>query len=184
MKLTNDDLVIFIDRKFYNNTYLLINGNTCVVIDPSFNEDKINDYLSKKSLTLVGIILTHGHYDHIGNGFTLAKQHQVKIYAHVEEKTVIEEHHFASELGCVPNIDIALIKYFSGKTLVIGEFTFNVLLFKGHTPGGICLKYHDYVFSGDTIFYNSIGRTDLLLGNMNDMNESIKKFKHSYDDND
>jgi glyoxylase-like metal-dependent hydrolase (beta-lactamase superfamily II) len=154
------------------------------VIDPSFNEIKINDHIAKHSLTLVGIILTHGHYDHIGNGFDLAKQHHVKIYAHREEKSIVETNHLASELGKKPNIDTSLIEYFSGKSLTIDIFTFDVLLLKGHTPGGVCLKYHNYVFSGDVIFYDSVGRTDLFSGNTTDMNESIKKFKQYYNDDD
>jgi glyoxylase-like metal-dependent hydrolase (beta-lactamase superfamily II) len=184
MKLTNSDLVIFVDRKFFVNTYLLVKDNKCIAIDPGFNEVKINDYLTKHSLKMVGIILTHGHYDHIGNGFVLAKQLHIKVYAHSEEKSIVETNHLASELGCVPNIDASLIEYFSGKTLTIDIFSFDILLLKGHTPGGTCLKYHNYVFSGDVIFYDSVGRTDLVLGNANDMKQSINKFKQYYNDDD
>jgi glyoxylase-like metal-dependent hydrolase (beta-lactamase superfamily II) len=75
-----NDLKLFVDRRFFTNTYLLYKNNKCVVIDPSINDDKIISFLQQHNLKLVGIILTHAHYDHIGNSFTLAKQHDVKIY--------------------------------------------------------------------------------------------------------
>jgi glyoxylase-like metal-dependent hydrolase (beta-lactamase superfamily II) len=179
-----NDLNIFIDRRFLVNSYLLTNEHNCIVIDPGLNDNVIDNFIIKNQLTLVGIILTHAHYDHIGNSFALAQKYTVRVYLQQDDKTTIEKYHFANELNMTPNINYDLIQYFKGNTLTINQFTFNVLLTKGHTPGGVVLKYHHYVFSGDTVFYDSIGRTDLSLGNMKEMQQSLKMFKEYCDDVD
>jgi glyoxylase-like metal-dependent hydrolase (beta-lactamase superfamily II) len=74
MPFFSDDLKMFIDRVNYTNTYLLIDNNEAVAIDPALNDYKLNESLKDTNIKLIGIILTHGHYDHIGNTFALAKQ--------------------------------------------------------------------------------------------------------------
>jgi glyoxylase-like metal-dependent hydrolase (beta-lactamase superfamily II) len=175
MKIGND-LNIFVDRRFLVNSYLLTINNTCLIIDPGLNDQSVDNYIKEHHLKLLGIVLTHAHYDHVGNAFLLAKKYGIKIYLHQAEKLTIEQHHFGKELNMIVNIDYDLIQYFHGDKLTIGEFTLAVLLLKGHTPGGVALKYHNYIFSGDTVFYDSIGRTDLALGNMSEMYESLKMF--------
>jgi glyoxylase-like metal-dependent hydrolase (beta-lactamase superfamily II) len=181
---TFNDLKIFIDRKFLVNSYLVIKNNEAVLIDPGLNDEVITNYLNTNNIKLLGIILTHAHYDHIGNTFEMAKHLHINVYLHNDEKPIIEKHHYAQELNIPHNIQYDLIKYFNGSKLTIGSFTFDVLLLKGHTPGGVALKYEHYVFSGDTIFYDSIGRTDLALSNINDMKNSIKIFLQHYHDDD
>jgi glyoxylase-like metal-dependent hydrolase (beta-lactamase superfamily II) len=175
MKIGND-LNIFVDRRFLVNSYLLTNDKSCVLIDPGLNDVLIEKHIKEHKLDLKGIVLTHAHYDHIGNTFRLAKEFNIKVYLYRDEKPIIEHHHFAKELNMETNIDYDLIQYYSGDSLAIDLFNFNVLHLKGHTPGGVALKYHKYIFSGDTVFYDSIGRTDLALGNIDEMNQSLRKF--------
>jgi glyoxylase-like metal-dependent hydrolase (beta-lactamase superfamily II) len=181
---TWNDLKIFVDRRFLVNSYLIIKNNECLLIDPSLNDEPIKSYITEHHLKLVGIVLTHGHYDHIGNTFNLAKFYHVDVYLHHNEKPIVEKYHYGDAMQVKVNIDHNSIKYFDSSTLIIGNFAFDVLLARGHTPGGIILKYKNYVFSGDTIFYDSIGRTDLMLGNFNDMNQSLKLFLSHYNEDD
>lgn len=165
---------MFIDRVNYTNTYLLVDDKEAIVIDPALNEHKVNEALRGTNIKLIGIILTHGHYDHIGNTFILAKQWDVPVYVHKKEKDVIQKGHLAEMLNMKPNIDEGIIRYFNDTTLEVGRFHFDVILTPGHTPGSICLKYHNYLFTGDTIFPDSIGRTDLPYGDANAMERSLK----------
>jgi glyoxylase-like metal-dependent hydrolase (beta-lactamase superfamily II) len=170
----SDNLKMFIDRVNYTNTYLLVDDKEAIVIDPALNEHKVNEALRGTNIKLIGIILTHGHYDHIGNTFILAKQWDVPVYVHKKEKDVIQKGHLAEMLNMKPNIDEGIIRYFNDTTLEVGRFHFDVILTPGHTPGSICLKYHNYLFTGDTIFPDSIGRTDLPYGDANAMERSLK----------
>jgi glyoxylase-like metal-dependent hydrolase (beta-lactamase superfamily II) len=178
------DLKIFIYRRFLVNSYLVIKNQTAVLIDPGLNANTIETYLGEHKLKLLAIILTHAHYDHIGDTFTLAQKHQIKVYLHQDEKMIIEKYHFAKELNMQVYIDCSLIQYYATNELKIGNLSFDVLLLKGHTPGGVALKYHNYVFSGDTVFYDSIGRTDLALSDPTQMQKSLKFFLNHYNDND
>jgi glyoxylase-like metal-dependent hydrolase (beta-lactamase superfamily II) len=183
MKIGND-LKIFVDRRFLVNSYLLTIEKTCVLIDPGLNAKAIESFIQANHLILVGIILTHGHYDHIGNTFDLARKYQVQVYLHQDEKLVVERHNFAKELNLPIDIDFNFIQYFQDVTLTIGKFVFSILLLKGHTPGGIILRYHNYLFSGDTVFYDSVGRTDLMLGDPKQMEASLKLFYKYCNDTD
>jgi glyoxylase-like metal-dependent hydrolase (beta-lactamase superfamily II) len=183
MKIRND-LNIFVDRRFLVNSYLLMIDKTCVVIDPGLNAETIQAYIATHGLMLVGIVLTHAHYDHIGNTFALVQKYHVNVYLHQDERPIIERHHFAKELNLPVNINYDLINYYQGNKLTVGKFNFAVLLLKGHTPGGVVLRYHHYIFSGDTVFYDSIGRTDLALGSLTDMNKSLKLFSKFCKDDD
>jgi glyoxylase-like metal-dependent hydrolase (beta-lactamase superfamily II) len=86
----------------------------------------------------------------------------------------MQKGHLAEMLNMKPFIDEGVIQYFSDTTLQIGHFHFDVILTPGHTPGSICLQYQNYLFTGDTIFYDSIGRTDLPYGNEVAMGQSLK----------
>lgn len=82
------DLVLFVSNKYQNNSYLLINDKEALVIDPSFNDEEIIKYICNNKLTLVGILLTHSHYDHVGNASVLINKYQIPLFVYSKEKIV------------------------------------------------------------------------------------------------
>ncbi|WEK82924.1 MAG: MBL fold metallo-hydrolase [Mycoplasma sp.] len=183
MKNIFNDLVVFNTNQLANNTYVLINNNHCVIIDPSTYELELVQYITKHNLIVDGIVLTHGHYDHIMSAFNVAKYFEVKIYAHKQEEKVITKYSCARELfGVNPNIHNELVVYLDQNEWTIGNFKFSVIHTPGHTCGCVCLTYKNYVFTGDTLFIEDIGRTDLPTGDQEQMNQSLALIKKTIKD--
>ena len=136
------------------NCYVLHNADSdrCVVIDPGYSPDKISAFLREKGLKLEAILLTHGHFDHVGGVKELAED--CKVYLHKLEHTMPP----AFTAGKLYATD-----YYEGCFSVAG-MDFTVLHTPGHTPGSVCLIIEDAMFSGDTLFAGSCGRTDLPGG--------------------
>ena len=86
------DLVVFNGNKMNNNAYMLINNKHCVIIDPSSYAQEIKDYVNKYELTIDGILLTHGHYDHIETINDLIKEFKAKVYCHQYDEVVVNKH--------------------------------------------------------------------------------------------
>jgi hydroxyacylglutathione hydrolase len=130
------------------NCYLLINSGKCFIIDPgeeaALIEKAIGDY------KVVGIIITHYHFDHIGALEALKNKYQVEVY---------DFHNLKEGMNQIEN------------------FKFEVLFTPGHKEDSISLLFEKNMFVGDFIFKNSIGRTDLEGGNFEQMKESIQKLK-------
>ncbi len=171
------DIAIFNSKEMQNNSYLIIYDNECVVVDPSFAADEINEYITKNNLKLLGIILTHGHYDHFATANFLLKNYNTSLYVYEKERDVILQHNL-NDLFNVENFILpSSIKFFNGKTLELGKIKLNIFHTPGHTIGGICIFWEGYVFTGDTIFIDSVGRMDLPTGNPRQLLQSIQQIK-------
>ncbi|MDF2484966.1 MAG: hypothetical protein K0R46_1134 [Herbinix sp.] len=152
------------------NCYIVSNSETkeAIVFDPADHADRIEQYLKANDLVCKGILLTHGHFDHILAAEELAAATQASIYAHEEEaKLLADPHRNASsqihkECSLVPEM---LLK--DGQVLQLAGFTIKVIHTPGHTAGGVCYYFlgKGTLISGDTLFRDSIGRTDLPTGN-------------------
>lgn len=131
------------------NCYILINNNDCLVIDPGDNINKIIREII--NLNLIGILITHYHFDHIGALNDLLKFKNVNIYDYKLEE----------------------------KEYKINNFIFNIIKTNGHTNDSVSFyfKNENIMFVGDFIFKETIGRTDLPSGSVNEMKESINKIK-------
>ncbi|MGN0356012.1 MAG: MBL fold metallo-hydrolase [Muricoprocola sp.] len=162
------------------NVYLAINKETseCFLVDPADRADAIDAWIQQNKCTLKGILLTHGHFDHIGAVGELRKKYQVPVYCHESEKAVLED--------SVLNLSTNWTGAFTAKCdiLLKDEEEFELAGFKiiayhtpGHTKGGACyyLPEEEVLFSGDTIFCRSIGRTDFPTGNMRELVTSLKR---------
>ena len=161
------------------NTYILYDENTleAFIIDPGDEGNRLIQYIHKKFLKLQGILLTHYHYDHIGAVKELKEKYQCPIYAHKKEVQGLKDpeiNHSKSSYHKSISIDVdkALAH---GDMINIGDITLEVIHTPGHTPGGICLKVKDgnIVFTGDTIFSDDLGRTDLEGGSEDLLKKSI-----------
>ena len=150
---------------YQTNCYLVWgeNSSTCVVIDPGYEPKKIAAFLAEKGLKLEAILLTHGHFDHVGGVKELAEA--CKVYVHELEHTMPP----ALTAGKLYATD----SY--PENFEIAGMRFTTLHTPGHTPGSVCLLVEDAMFSGDTLFAGSCGRTDLPGGNWATIQDSLRR---------
>ena len=152
---------------YQTNCYILKNGDQAVVIDPGYQPETVLAHLLREGLTLEAILLTHGHFDHVGAVKELAAQTQCRVYIHPAENTM-------------PSMMTAGKLYYThtydeGDILELAGLTVRVLSTPGHTPGSVCLLCQDVLFSGDTLFAGSCGRTDLPGGDWPTIQKSLKR---------
>ncbi|WMJ22390.1 MBL fold metallo-hydrolase [Paludicola sp. MB14-C6] len=153
--------------------------NNAMVIDAGGNAKGILQFLKENNLTLKLLLLTHAHYDHMGAVYELQQQTGAKVVLYKDEQEILLDPtknvaiHFIEMNEFKPVQADVLLQ--DGDSVVLDEVTLQVIHTPGHTKGS-CVYYTDGVmFSGDTLFQQSIGRTDLYSGNMNDMKASLKK---------
>jgi glyoxylase-like metal-dependent hydrolase (beta-lactamase superfamily II) len=143
----------------FTNCYILTSGKEAAVIDPGGESKKILEEIKNHELKYV--ILTHYHLDHIFSAPKLKEETEAKILIHINEKDSlkIEADEFLEE----------------GNEIKIGNESLKVILTPGHTKGGISLLGKDFIFTGDTLFKDGYGRTDLPGGSPEEMEKSLKK---------
>ncbi|WP_300667186.1 MBL fold metallo-hydrolase [Desulfoluna sp.] len=148
------------------------------VIDPGDDADRILKALADEHLTVTAIINTHGHFDHVGANKRLKEATGADILIHEADAGMLQELSvtamaFGLQAENSPPADRFIA---DGDTITFGEKSLTVLHTPGHTPGGITLycKEDNVAFAGDTLFYGSIGRTDLPGGNYATLISSIK----------
>jgi glyoxylase-like metal-dependent hydrolase (beta-lactamase superfamily II) len=172
---------------FQENCYLYACPQTleAVIIDPGDEAQRILQKIADLKLIPKYIINTHGHIDHICAIDAVSEVYPVPLAIHPADVSMYTDEIAARIFGRQPPLvrrkpDILLQE---GDRLSFGTLTLEVLHTPGHTPGGICLLGSPYcVFSGDTLFYRSIGRTDLPGGNYDQLVTSIRKKLYSLDD--
>mgnify|MGYP002588041039 FL=1 len=161
------------------NTYLVCDETSRLgfIVDLGGYSKELKNIIEKNDIQIQYIVLTHGHGDHIGGvqehlkDFPDAKV----VCSRAEEKMLLdpelnEAHHFGPEKVSF-NPDILVD---DGDTLTVGNMTMKFIMTPGHTEGGMCILVDDVLFSGDTLFCRSIGRTDLAGGDFKTLMESIK----------
>lgn len=168
-----------IEPYFGENMYILIDEETkkCAVIDPGGASDKILNYIRANSLNLEYIILTHGHGDHIGAVNKIKSQTNVKVIAHNDEKELLNDNkkNLSYSMHCGPQQLDADIYVNDKDKLELGNLKLSFIHTPGHTKGCMCIRVNDDMFTGDTLFAGSIGRTDLYGGDYRQIEKSLKK---------
>lgn len=163
------------------NTYLLVKQGLVTIIDPGLNGLEIKAYLETKNLKIDSVLLTHGHFDHIFAIDILKDLQPFTIYIHELDYPMLydTEKNFASAFGKTFKLDkkIEVIKINDGQVLNIQGEKISVIHTPGHTFGSVMFQYLSNIFSGDTLFYDSVGRTDLFSGNFNALRRSINMIK-------
>lgn len=157
-----------------NNTYLAINetNKTCFLVDPSTPSKEVAEYIKTNGLKLDGILLTHGHFDHIGGVKFFKDKFGAKVYMHEEDVDFIDNPLKISRRYDKFTVDVLVG---DGDELELCGSKIKVLHTPGHSLGGVCYILDNVIFCGDTIFDRSYGRTDLRGGNFCQLYESIKK---------
>ena len=155
-----------------------------VVIDPGDDADRILMELANLKLKVKYLINTHGHFDHVGANKRMKKATGALIAIHPEDEPMFSmlsqaARRFGVESENSPPADLHLN---DGDKVKFGEITLKVIHTPGHSKGGICLYTDGHLFAGDTLFANSIGRTDLPGGDYDTLISSIKQKVFSFDD--
>ena len=162
------------------NCYIGINEETkeCFIVDPATCPPEFVSYIKNAGLTVKAVLLTHGHFDYIMGLDALLKEFPVPVYAHEAERDVLESEQLnssASMLGQPYSFSGA--DYVTNRQeLRIAGFEIRVVYTPGHTIGGCCyyIEKEKTLFSGDTLFHGSVGRTDLPTGSMGQLVSSVR----------
>lgn len=162
------------------NCYFLINNQDCLIIDPADEASFILEELQRQQLNLIGMLATHGHFDHIVAVGEIQLSFNVPLYIFEEDKFLIDRleetaKHF---LGYKPAIIKPIaVKYLTETKLKISNFEFQILKTSGHTPGSCCYYFEKekVIFTGDTLFKNGIGRCDFSYCSKKDLKQSLEK---------
>lgn len=168
------------------NCYILSKGKHALIVDPGGDAEKIIQYIEENELTPLGILLTHAHFDHIGGLETVRNKFQVNVYIHQAEQSWLTDPMLNGShklMGGEITATEAEITLEEGE-LTIGEFHFTVAHTPGHSPGSMSFIFTDskQVFSGDVLFNQGIGRTDLPGGDLPTLEHSVTRKLYQLDD--
>lgn len=164
-------ITVITDADYAENCYLVEHENHAYIIDPGAAIEAVKSAVSNTPLPLKAIFLTHGHYDHT---FSAGSLENIPIYAHVNEKMLLEDASINLSAYTGSPVTLDSVIYFSADRHDIDGFEF--IHTPGHTAGCVVIKIGDSLFSGDTLFYDTIGRTDLPTGDPKAMQKSLKIF--------
>jgi glyoxylase-like metal-dependent hydrolase (beta-lactamase superfamily II) len=163
-------MIQFKGNEDLSHVYLLCRFDTCVLIDPSHSYDDIVHQMGEK--TLSGILLTHAHMDHID----LIGSFDVPIYMHADDAHLLFEDQYN---GYSPknhpykrkNLDLHYVN--QGDKIPLADHMIDVYHTPGHTKGSLSFLYEGKLFTGDTLFKESVGRHDLYSGNLPELRKSV-----------
>lgn len=169
------------------NTYFVIDDNShCVIIDPSDN-DIISDIINENHLIPLAVLLTHGHFDHIWALDDLLKSYPVPVYLHSDDADMLtnNELNLSVRFGYDDPYKFKFndpILVNDGDDLTFSGMKFKVIHTPGHTAGCVCYLIDSFLFTGDTLFNLTVGRTDCYTADIAELKNSIEKLK-KLDDN-
>lgn len=164
MKITSIKLGLY-----QTNCYIIYDESTGIaaITDPGYFPEQVLERLKELGLRLEAILLTHGHFDHVGGVKQIAEATGCRVYLNGRE-TTMPEYLTAGKLYYTDLYD-------EGDTVRVGSMLFRVIATPGHSPGSVCLLCGSAMFSGDTLFCGSCGRTDCPGGSWAQMLSSLKR---------
>lgn len=168
------------------NCYILYKDQHALIIDPGGEAEKVIHFLKQHDLKPCAILLTHAHFDHIGGVDDLRYQLDIDVYLHEEESEWLEEPRYNGS-AVFPRTPITTKRpdhHLVPGDLTIANFSFDVKHTPGHSPGSVSFIFHDQqkVFSGDVLFQQGVGRTDLRGGDTKTLVRSIRETLYTLND--
>ncbi len=174
-------------NEFAENSYILSEDEVTYVIDPGSNTASMLSYLEKHALHPQAILLTHGHFDHIQGVNELMERYRIPVFIHPDERDFLFD----------PNLNLStlmrepyrvfqkeLVKvYHENQTFPLGTQEIRVLHTPGHTRGSVSFALDSMLFSGDALFKETIGRTDLPTGDHRTLIETVHRLIESFPEN-
>ncbi len=165
------------------NCYILkYSDKECAVIDPGYDGDGIIAQMENQGVVPTKILLTHGHFDHIGAVKQLKEKYQIPVCVSEKDSVMLEDKS-KSAADIAPFMAFNPVKADSvcfikeGDIIKLENIEIKVLETPGHTEGGLCFLGKDFIFTGDTLFQCSVGRTDLYSGDYRKLQDSVKRLK-------
>lgn len=180
-------LKTFVTGLLEDNNYLLIDEKSkeAVLIDCTEKNKSIEDAIEQYGATLKYILLTHGHFDHVLGVNDFRKKYDCKVLVHEADQNLLENvNQFTRDFG-MPQVEVQKVDGYinENKIITFGDIEVKTIHTPGHTLGSVCFLIEDKLFSGDTIFYETVGRTDLKGGSFIDLKNNIKNKIFTLDDN-
>jgi glyoxylase-like metal-dependent hydrolase (beta-lactamase superfamily II) len=163
------EMTFFRVSVYQTNCYMVWGdgSNSCVIVDPGDAPEYLLEQLRLLDKTPAAILITHGHLDHVDAVKAIAEKYACPAYIH------------EADIEICPEITGGPVyhthTYADGDTLQFAGLTFQVIHTPGHTPGGVCLLCEDSIFTGDTLFAGTCGRTDFPCGDPQQMQQSLAK---------
>lgn len=159
------------------NVYLISGDNGAIIIDPGQMTDEIRDFISENGSKNLAILLTHNHFDHILGANEARRLSSGKIYISEADANGLSDGAVnLCERFCIDFEPFTADETLSdNQVLNIGDITVKVLITPGHSKGSACFIIDDWMFSGDTLFRLSVGRTDFIGGDSEELALSLKR---------
>ncbi len=174
-------------NQYMENTYVINEKKEALIIDPGADVSVIKEYIDENEFIVKGVLLTHGHFDHLYSLNDVLDEYDCPVYIHNKERDFLYD----------PNLNLSntLLNPFVCKSkknvqtledkqvITLGREKITVYHTPGHTRGGVCYQYKRFLFSGDTLFKGTIGRYDLPTSNKADITRSVKRIISAFKDN-
>ena len=169
--------------EFQENCYIVYEGNSkkAIIIDPGQDGKKVIDKIEKLKLKPELLINTHGHFDHTFSDDIIRQKYNIPLAIHKDDTEMLSDasKNFSTIIGCPTIINDADIIFDKEETMETSFCKYSVIHTPGHSEGSICILIDNILFAGDTVFKNSIGRTDLYGGDYEELIQSLQKIKKS-----
>lgn len=171
-------LEAFSDNPYATNCWLLAGQGSeeAIVVDPGFSADRVRSLLRAAGKRPLAVLATHGHYDHVGAGAELCGA-ELPFYIHKEDELALSDPEAWGAGGTFAVGRPADVRTISdGDVLSLAGFDLEVVHTPGHTPGSVCFRTEDLVFTGDLVFRGTVGRYDFPNSSPKAMSRSLRRF--------